>query len=285
MKVAARYKVSSSFLARVCERMNVPTPPRGYWAQIAVGRAPKRPSLPEAGPMHELEWSRGDERGMPRGLAPKAPKERPAENAVETRRVRTVHGLIAGARVHFDKVRDSDNGYLRPYKRQLVDVYVSRDALERALSLGNRLFNAFEQRGYRACLSPPDPCFHRAELDERMETRKARPYYGSGWQPDRPTVVFVGTVAVGLTIFEMSEFAEVRYSDGVYVRADRQARTSSRRHEAVSAWTTTHDMPSARLACGRTRPTGAEVGNASGERRRRGNWKGMSALPQVKSYY
>jgi hypothetical protein len=38
-KVAARYGVSSSFLARVCERLNVPRPARGYWARLAVGKA------------------------------------------------------------------------------------------------------------------------------------------------------------------------------------------------------------------------------------------------------
>jgi hypothetical protein len=38
-KVAARYNVSSSFLARVCRRLNVPRPERGYWAQLAVGKA------------------------------------------------------------------------------------------------------------------------------------------------------------------------------------------------------------------------------------------------------
>jgi hypothetical protein len=48
--VAARYGVSSSFLARVCERLNVPRPARGYWAQLAVGRAPATPPLPEARP-------------------------------------------------------------------------------------------------------------------------------------------------------------------------------------------------------------------------------------------
>lgn len=39
-KVAVRYGVSSSFLARVCERLNVPRPPRGYWAQLEVGKLP-----------------------------------------------------------------------------------------------------------------------------------------------------------------------------------------------------------------------------------------------------
>lgn len=37
-KVAAKYVVSSSFLARVCERLRVPRPSRGYWAQLEVKR-------------------------------------------------------------------------------------------------------------------------------------------------------------------------------------------------------------------------------------------------------
>lgn len=35
--VAARYDVSSSYLARD-ERLNVPRPERGYWANLAVGK-------------------------------------------------------------------------------------------------------------------------------------------------------------------------------------------------------------------------------------------------------
>ena len=37
-KVAARYGVSSSFLAWVCERLNVPRPARGYAYGIGTGR-------------------------------------------------------------------------------------------------------------------------------------------------------------------------------------------------------------------------------------------------------
>lgn len=59
--VAARYGVSSSFLARVCTRMRVPRPERGYWAKLAVGKAPAKPALPDAQPGDELEWSRSGE--------------------------------------------------------------------------------------------------------------------------------------------------------------------------------------------------------------------------------
>ena len=56
--VAVRYGVSSSFLARVCARLNVPRPPRGYWAKVEFGGAPEKPDLPAPRPGDVLEWSR-----------------------------------------------------------------------------------------------------------------------------------------------------------------------------------------------------------------------------------
>src|ERR1700674_2461060 len=71
--VALKYNVSSSFLARVCTSLNVPRPPRGYWAMLAVGKMPKRPPLPAATPGDELEWARyGQARRAPHPL-PKPP--------------------------------------------------------------------------------------------------------------------------------------------------------------------------------------------------------------------
>ena len=54
LKVAARYNVSSSYMARVCTLLNVPRPERGYWARLAVGKASPMPPLPEARPSDEL---------------------------------------------------------------------------------------------------------------------------------------------------------------------------------------------------------------------------------------
>ncbi len=60
-KVALKYKVSSSFLARICTRLKVPRPQRGYWAMYATGKRPKKPPLPAASPGDELEWARDGE--------------------------------------------------------------------------------------------------------------------------------------------------------------------------------------------------------------------------------
>lgn len=124
-KVAARYNVSSSFLARVCKGLNVPRPERGYWAKLAVGKASPKPALPEARPGDELEWSRdGEPRRVARAL-PKPPEEA-AQSARHSRRMRPArHELLVGAREHFQAGRESDSGYLRPTKRRVVDVFVT----------------------------------------------------------------------------------------------------------------------------------------------------------------
>lgn len=58
LRVAARFGVSSSYMARVCMLLNVPRPERGYWPTLAVGKAPKQPPLPEPRPGDPLEWTR-----------------------------------------------------------------------------------------------------------------------------------------------------------------------------------------------------------------------------------
>ena len=47
-QVAKRYKISDVGLAKVCRKLNIPRPGRGYWAVKAAGKPiPKRPPLPE----------------------------------------------------------------------------------------------------------------------------------------------------------------------------------------------------------------------------------------------
>src|SRR5258708_1155441 len=43
--IAKKYGVSDVALAKMCRRLNVPVPGRGYWARVAAGQKPKRKSL------------------------------------------------------------------------------------------------------------------------------------------------------------------------------------------------------------------------------------------------
>lgn len=141
-KVAAEFGVSGSYLARMCTLLNVPRPERGYWAKLAVGKAPSPQPLPEPRLGDQLHWSND-------GLQPPQP---PPPRSVPIRRKRRIrlpenqiHNLVAGAKVHFENSRtEGDEGYLKPFKKLLVDVTASRACLSKALDFANTLFNEFE---------------------------------------------------------------------------------------------------------------------------------------------
>jgi len=244
-KVADQFEVSSSYLARICTFLNVPRPGRGYWAKLAVGKAPPQLPLQALQPGDPEHWSKGEapivaaKLDTPLPLGPK-------------RRVRIapdyVHGVVRDARSHFESGRKIEEGaYLRPYKKLLVDVTVSQAGIEKALTLANGLFSAFESVGHRVALAPAGARLGRADVDEREAGGKPREHWHRGfWSPDRPTVVYMGTLPIGLSIVEMSENVTLRYVNGKYIRESEYV-PPARRYAVDHSWTTTKDIPSGRM--------------------------------------
>jgi hypothetical protein len=246
LKAAARVGVSSSYMARVCTLLNVPRPERGYWAKLAVGKAPKQPALPDPRPGDPLEWSRN---GTPPKRAQPLPKP-PEKKRRMRNKTRTPlpdrHPLTADAKPLFEAGRLSYSaGYLKRAKRLLVDLAVTKTGLDKALSFANQLFLALETRGHRVLIAPNSEQFCRAKVDERENPEKSR-YYNNLWAPQRCTIVYIGTVAIGLTIIELSENVEARYVNGEYVRLSDVPKWRDR-YVADRGWTSTHDFPTGRL--------------------------------------
>jgi hypothetical protein len=221
LKVAARFEVSSSYMARVCTLMNVPRPEHGYWAKLAVGQQLPKPDLRDIRPGDLMVWNRSgidvarsERRPLPRAPA-KKPKRKPA---VEAASPADLHPLIHGARAHFDVASTSyDSQYLKPAKQLLVDLVVSKTGLDKALAFANQLFRELEAHDCRVVIASHGERMGRPQVDENEIPRKnAHDDYRSSrfWSPGRVTVVYVGTVAVGLTIVELSEQAEARYVKG-----------------------------------------------------------------------
>lgn len=55
LKVAKDYGVSEVWLGKVCRQLDVPVPPRGYWARVRNGGKRKKPSLPNLRPVFGLK--------------------------------------------------------------------------------------------------------------------------------------------------------------------------------------------------------------------------------------
>lgn len=247
LKVAAWFDVSSSYMARICTLLNVPRPERGYWAKLAVGKAPPIPPLPAARPGDELVWSRDEYVTVSRPL-PRPPSKSPKRRSKKKGDTLDQHPLVHGAKELFEAGRLSREGYLKPAKRLLVDLIITKETLDKALTFANRLFSKFEERGHRVVLSPKTENFHRAAVDVHEVPRKKRGYENDDlWCPYRRTVVYVGTVAIGLVVVEMSEEVEVRYVDGKYIREKDYVPSKRRSYTFDHSWTTNKDFPTGRL--------------------------------------
>lgn len=253
VKVAAKFSVSGSYMARVCSALNVPRPDRGYWAKLEAGKAPDRPVLPESSVGEPQFWSHSD--GEPASAdarivtvtsAPSKPRIGPTAKGV--------HTLIHNAKQHYERGYKVDEGQLlRPYKRQLVDVAASAAGLDKALALANELFNALESSGHRVRLATSISRLYRPHIDEREEVPKSKhgehPHRNSTvWQPAVPTVAYIGDVPFGLAVIEMTEETVMRYLNGQYVRESEFKASKSSRSLMGHTWTTTKA-----IACGRLR--------------------------------
>ncbi|MEO8101616.1 MAG: hypothetical protein ABI790_03770 [Betaproteobacteria bacterium] len=247
LRVAARFAVSSSYMARICTLLHVPRPDRGYWAKLAFGKASAQPLLPTPRPGDMLSWSRD-------GTLPEVhrPLPRPPDAAAKRTIKRnepqpTTHHLVSGAKPLFAAGRIAYHaGYLKPAKYLLVDLAVSKTGLDKALAFANELFLALEARGHRVVIAPQGEQFQRAAVDEREQPSR-NPGFNNLWRPGRCTVVYIGTLAIGLTIIEMSEEVEAHYVNGEYVRLSELVPPKRKRYEQDHGWTSKRDFPSGRL--------------------------------------
>ena len=218
INVAAGYDVSSSYLARICSIMNVPRPPRGYWAKQEAGKPTAQPALPPARPGDLVSWVPGG--GLPLDVhlpTPTAPDLPRRKRAIPRLTPPEPHDLVNDLARQFATARELDCGLLKPRKFLLPDILTSKATLEKCIQTANAIYLAVEQRGHAVRIAPSDVSFHRTEVEER-EDAKAKRDSRAIWSPMRPTIAFIGTVAVGLVIFETTEEVAVRYMGGKYTR-------------------------------------------------------------------
>jgi hypothetical protein len=96
-RLAPTYGLSGNGLKKICNRLNVPYPPPGYWAKLGAGKKVKQDPLPEAPPGTAAQVTinptsprrllRRLTRRLPNNCAPKPTKRR---RSVIRRAVRVV---------------------------------------------------------------------------------------------------------------------------------------------------------------------------------------------------
>lgn len=228
-KLAASYNVSGSYLARMCRILNVPTPWRGYWTQLKVNKNPPKDALPTPLAGDPTMWIRSATSSRPTDVMPLPPE--PRAETPPPRRSRPLHGPLLDAKEILSKAKPSTSSiYLSTRHYKLVDLVTSQEHLEDSLAVTQKLFSRLEDYSYRILLANADDNFVtiRIETDEIPENKKEEYYTITPSRPRVNTVAYLGTVAIGLTIVEMTELVTTK--DNYFYSYTSTKKVGSRRY-------------------------------------------------------
>ena len=174
--VAKRYGISDVALGKICRKLGVPLPGRGYWARTAAGKVYERPALPPAEDGEPLEVAITPRVGRDGGVDPEVRARVAAEKAkaaiVVAAKLVKPHPLVAAAssalrannrRSTFDSAPDA----------RCLDIEVSPASLDRALRIMNALVGAFDERSLRVEVVDAKTAEARGYRRGRREARGA----------------------------------------------------------------------------------------------------------------
>lgn len=131
-KIAADYGVTDPAIHKRCKKLQVPTPPRGYWAKKQFGKAPKKPALPAS--QEEL-------------FAKEAAKPMPASVALpqEGEGLRPLAGEFLAAVQSSSLSYDKHRVHLE--RGEFPKAEISKNQAARAAGVFHRLLELLEPRG------------------------------------------------------------------------------------------------------------------------------------------
>ena len=150
LQLAKQYSYSDRGLAKLCERMNIPVPPRGYWAKKEAGQEVAQTPLP---PLSEGQQNYVIYRAI--ALEPSSPKDqsleefehRPENRITVAYEAAELHPLAARINQALEKAEEDPSGILTSDAEWCGAIRVSKGTRERAIRILDALFRAFEARG------------------------------------------------------------------------------------------------------------------------------------------
>ncbi len=156
-QLAKRYGISDVALAKICRKMDVPRPYRGYWRRLETGQSLKRTSLPRPKTTTVLshQISRGASTARVTGkLSSKVRQVEFRKPIVVPDKLKNPHPLIRACKDEL-KWRDNFKYGWNPhhFSKDNVSILVHKKARARAFRIMDAFIKAIEARGHEVIIS------------------------------------------------------------------------------------------------------------------------------------
>jgi hypothetical protein len=154
-RLAAEYGISANALAKICDQLKIPYPPRGHWAKKAAGKKVVEYRLPEPDSNTPLEVmitptpAPTPAPALPPELEATidAVREKVAKISVSSRLVRP-HPIIAAWLADHERKKREAKQERDPFHRQIMQPAKLTDLDRRKLRIQDALFKALELHGF-----------------------------------------------------------------------------------------------------------------------------------------
>jgi hypothetical protein len=153
-KVAAKYGISSVMLGKVCRKLQVPRPGRGYWAKKEFGKPVERIPLPEVKELPVVQRLKQ----VPSETSLHSPNLDPEPTDAEYQRILKIearavgvdpaarrHKLVSEAAKCLNHHDPDNRGIVHVYRSEIcLDIRVSKNSIDRALNIMNAVIALLE---------------------------------------------------------------------------------------------------------------------------------------------
>jgi hypothetical protein len=165
IKIAPKYNISAVALGKICQKLQIPVPGRGYWVKKDFGKPVERIPLPEGKdipPLRRTEFSEAKPNSIFQSV------ETFDLNDPELMRIATVeksvirfdplarqHKLVAVTARHLKHAETDDRGVLIVPRNEItLDLRVTKSSVERALRFMNGIILALEAEDLVVTVQP-----------------------------------------------------------------------------------------------------------------------------------
>jgi hypothetical protein len=153
--LAKKHGLSDRGLAKICAKMDIPVPGRGYWQKTKNGWRIPVPPLPppKKSTITEVRLGKSQEPStdiVNPELHDKILYERQSENRITVAAsLAPLHPLVAKTEKSIRSTKPDNKGMIKPKAHGCLDVRVGRDSIDRAMRILDTLVTALEARGLR----------------------------------------------------------------------------------------------------------------------------------------
>ena len=158
------------------------------------------------------------------------------------------HPLMRDMNTYLLKARwKTSEGYLKPNKKIIPDIFVTPNCVDKSISLVNTLFLDLAKKGYEVHFAGYDERpFYEPEYDILEDESKKRRFKDI-WSPWKSTIVEIDGVMFGIKVFEMMVEETSIYLDGDYIRLSEFTPALQKKARYHHTWESVRDYGSGRL--------------------------------------